>query len=97
MVPRQGILLETWRCRKEKLCSKRRKDNSHFETQGKVTSLYPPASAGEQKQDLQKRSHLSKCMTYRLYSTRRALEKTPLTSRHQDQARATASHPPDPH
>eukprot|EP00983_Pelagomonas_calceolata_P119625 1160624-Pelagomonas_calceolata.AAC.17 len=30
---------------------------------------------------------------YKLSSTRRALEKTPLNSRHQDQARATASNP----
>eukprot|EP00983_Pelagomonas_calceolata_P033113 1037600-Pelagomonas_calceolata.AAC.2 len=34
---------------------------------------------------------------YKLASTRHALEKTPLYSRHQDQARATASSPPDPH
>eukprot|EP00983_Pelagomonas_calceolata_P087741 1157024-Pelagomonas_calceolata.AAC.3 len=34
---------------------------------------------------------------YKLFSTRHALEKTPLNSRHQDQARATASNPPDPH
>eukprot|EP00983_Pelagomonas_calceolata_P112095 1159849-Pelagomonas_calceolata.AAC.5 len=34
---------------------------------------------------------------YKLASTRRALEKTPFNSHHQDQARATASNPPDPH
>eukprot|EP00983_Pelagomonas_calceolata_P056708 1144727-Pelagomonas_calceolata.AAC.1 len=34
---------------------------------------------------------------YKLSSTRRALEKTPHNSSHQDQARATASNPPDPH
>eukprot|EP00983_Pelagomonas_calceolata_P087952 1157082-Pelagomonas_calceolata.AAC.3 len=33
---------------------------------------------------------------YKFSSTRRALEKTRLNSRHQDQARATASNPPDP-
>eukprot|EP00983_Pelagomonas_calceolata_P074622 1152623-Pelagomonas_calceolata.AAC.1 len=33
---------------------------------------------------------------YKLSSTRRAFEKTPLKSRHQDQARATASNPPNP-
>eukprot|EP00983_Pelagomonas_calceolata_P086059 1156676-Pelagomonas_calceolata.AAC.4 len=34
---------------------------------------------------------------YKLASTRRALEKTPFDSHQQDQARATASNPPDPH
>eukprot|EP00983_Pelagomonas_calceolata_P061434 1146838-Pelagomonas_calceolata.AAC.1 len=34
---------------------------------------------------------------YKLASTRRTLGKTPLNSRHQNQARATASNPPDPH
>eukprot|EP00983_Pelagomonas_calceolata_P059999 1146181-Pelagomonas_calceolata.AAC.1 len=34
---------------------------------------------------------------YKLASTRRALEKTSLTSHRQDQAQATASNPPDPH
>eukprot|EP00983_Pelagomonas_calceolata_P039280 1137111-Pelagomonas_calceolata.AAC.2 len=33
----------------------------------------------------------------KIVSTKHALEKTPLTSRNQDQARATASNPPDPH
>eukprot|EP00983_Pelagomonas_calceolata_P124268 1161089-Pelagomonas_calceolata.AAC.2 len=32
---------------------------------------------------------------YKLASTRRALEKTPLNSRHQDQARAIAGNPPN--
>eukprot|EP00983_Pelagomonas_calceolata_P034891 1093132-Pelagomonas_calceolata.AAC.1 len=34
---------------------------------------------------------------FKLASTRRALEKTSLNSRHQDQSWATASNPPDPH
>eukprot|EP00983_Pelagomonas_calceolata_P037601 1136415-Pelagomonas_calceolata.AAC.3 len=34
---------------------------------------------------------------YKLVSTRRALEKTSINSHRQDQARATASNPPDPH
>eukprot|EP00983_Pelagomonas_calceolata_P080101 1154999-Pelagomonas_calceolata.AAC.5 len=34
---------------------------------------------------------------YELAGTRRALESTPLNSHHQDQARATAINPPDPH
>eukprot|EP00983_Pelagomonas_calceolata_P074828 1152714-Pelagomonas_calceolata.AAC.2 len=34
---------------------------------------------------------------HKLASTRRALEKTSFTSHHQDQARATAISPPDPH
>eukprot|EP00983_Pelagomonas_calceolata_P086528 1156779-Pelagomonas_calceolata.AAC.3 len=34
---------------------------------------------------------------HKLASTRRALEKTSLNYRHQDQAWATASNPPDPH
>eukprot|EP00983_Pelagomonas_calceolata_P080995 1155374-Pelagomonas_calceolata.AAC.1 len=40
---------------------------------------------------------LSSYYAYKVASTRRALEKTSFNSHQQDQARAIASNPPDPH
>eukprot|EP00983_Pelagomonas_calceolata_P059568 1145969-Pelagomonas_calceolata.AAC.1 len=40
---------------------------------------------------------LASSRAYKLVCTRRALEKTYLNHHRQDQARATASNPPDPH
>eukprot|EP00983_Pelagomonas_calceolata_P054734 1143834-Pelagomonas_calceolata.AAC.4 len=46
---------------------------------------------------LQSKDDHSVQYAFKLASTRRALKKTFLNSRHQDQAWATASNPPDPH